>query len=91
MNNFWKFDREGEQFMKNIVTDENMIQLVHTRDQGSVNDVENPRIVISQEIQNETIRQETGLWYSYTRLGWFWLMQFPKGQIVDTAYFTKEG
>ena len=44
---------------KNFHRWRNMDQLVNTRDKGSVNDVENPRIAISQEIQNDPIRRET--------------------------------
>ena len=32
---------------------------VHARDQSSVDDVENPRIAIPKEIQNEPVHQET--------------------------------
>ena len=36
-----------------------MDQPVHARDQSSVDDVDNPRIVIPKEIQNEPVHQET--------------------------------
>ena len=52
-----RFEREGEKFMDRIVNvDETWISL-YTPDQSSVDDVENPRIAIPKEIQNEPVHR----------------------------------
>ena len=60
-----------------------MDQPVAARDQSSVDDVENPRIAIPKEIQNEPVHQD------FDARGVILAHAIPHGQTVDAAYYTK--
>ena len=53
--------RRGKFHVQNCHRWWNVDQPVHARDQSSVDDVENPRIAIPKEIQNEPVHQEADI------------------------------
>ena len=66
-----------------------MDQPVHARDKSSVDDVENPRIAIPKEIQNEAVHQKQMFMVFFDARGVILAHAVHQGQTVDAAYYTK--